>query len=47
MTVLSNKMECFSYERGCGLLGCYIHLYILKVLKEQLAWATDKQIQVI
>ena len=33
--MVSNKMECFIYEDGCGVCG---HV---------LSWATDKQFQVI
>ena len=37
---ISNKMEHFSNNNGCGVM-CTRHL------KEELAWAIDKQLQVI
>ena len=36
-------MECFSYKDGCGIRE-YTHI---ETLKEELAWATDKWLQVI
>ena len=36
-------MECFSYKVDVGYMG----VHILRCLKEELAWATDKQLWVI
>ena len=36
-------MEHFSYKGGCGIHVCNV----LRYLKEELAWANDKQLQVI
>ena len=40
---MSNKTERFSYKGGCGVHG----LHVLSRLKGELAWATDKRLQVI
>ena len=40
---MSNKTERLSYKGGCGMHGHNI----LRQLTEELAWATDKQLQVI
>ena len=40
---LSNKAVRFSYNGGCGMRGRHVS----RRLKEELAWATDKQLQVI
>ena len=39
---ISSKMECFGYKGGCSMT--YI---ILKLSKEELAWATYKLLKVI
>ena len=36
-------MMCFSYKGGCSMHGHNV----LRSLKEELAWATDKWLQVI
>ena len=36
-------MECFSYKGGCGVHECTC----IEALKKKLAWAIDKQLQVI
>ena len=38
-----NKMECLSYKGECSIHG---HVHI-EMFKTKLAWATDKQLQVI
>ena len=40
---ISNKTESFSCKSGCGVHGCTR----IETFKEELAWATDKQLQVI
>ena len=40
---MSNKTERFSYKGGYGCVG----VHIPRRLKEELAWATDKWLQVI
>ena len=40
---LSNKTVRFSYKGGCGVLA----VHVSSQLKGELAWATDKQLQVI
>ena len=40
---ISNKKERFSCKGVCGVCGCTC----IKVLKSELAWATDKQLWVI
>ena len=40
---LSNKTEHFSYKGGCGICE---HMHI-NALKEELAWAIDKWLQII
>ena len=40
---LSNKTVHFSYKGGCGVHGCTR----IKEIKEEMAWATDKRLQVI
>ena len=35
-------MEYFSYKGSCGYI-----VHVLRHLKEELAWATNKQLQVI
>ena len=40
---MSSKIERFSYKGGCGVHG----RTRIKVIKEELAWATDKRLQVI
>ena len=35
-------MEHFSFKGGCGICGCTR----IKAFKEELAWATDKWLQV-
>ena len=40
---LSNKKECFSIKDGM----VYINVCVSKQLKEELAWAIDKQLWVI
>ena len=39
---MSNKTEYLRYRGGCGLRG----YNVLRQLTEELAWATDKQLQV-
>ena len=41
--VQRSKMERFSYKGGCGV-GERMHI---KSLKEELAWAIDKRLQVV
>ena len=40
---LSNETVRFSYKGGCGVRAQYVS----RRLKEKLAWATDKRLQVI
>ena len=40
---ISNKVECFSYEVSVACMG----VHLLRRLKEEQAWAIDKQLQVI
>ena len=40
---MSNKTEHFSHKDGCGVHGCTR----IEAIKEELAWGTDKQLQVI
>ena len=40
----SNKTEHFSCKGGCGMCR---HIHISRQLKEELTWATDKQLKVI
>ena len=41
---ISNKTEYFSYKGVCGVS---VSVCVSKHLKEELTWATDKQLQVI
>ena len=36
---------CFSYKDKCGVRGHIVH--VLRHLKEELAWATNKRLRVI
>ena len=36
-------MECFSYKGGVA----YVNVHLLRHLKEELAWAIDKQLRLI
>ena len=38
---ISNKKEHFNYKGGCGVCGHHAHTS--RHLKEELAWAIDKQ----
>ena len=40
---MSNKTECFCYKGGSGMQG----VHVSRLLKEELAWATDKWLQLI
>ena len=41
---ISNKTVCFNYKGECGGCECCMHT---KGFKEELAWTTDKWLQVI
>ena len=41
---ISNKMEHFGHKGGCGYVNI---IRVLRPLKEELAWATNKQLKVV